>query len=202
MMAKIRKMSALGRLSGKIGELVIRNTKGGNQIVTQRQVKSEKPRSPKQLANQKRFDLATWHAKRTCRDRPEDWKVYQRLAEGTDRSAHNIAISDYMKPPVIGDIDVSGYRGRKDDIIRITAKDNVKVARVMVRLLRHKGEEGMEGKSANQRLIEGGAAKPTKEDEIWCYTVRGDVQCKVEVEVRAWDLARNEVVETKDMPTA
>lgn len=191
-MARIIKFGVLGELSGKIGDVILRRTKGGKTHVVS---KSEitKPPSPAQLENRAQFAKGTRYAKRTRRNRPDIWSIYQKLAKGTDRSAHNLAIKDFMSPPVIEDIDVSGYKGQKGDVIRIKAKDKVMVAWVRVRLLVPGNEE--EGKK--EKVIEGGEAEKfgQKEKEVWRYVVKRDVEGRGVVEVRVSDLAGHVVRE-------
>ena len=79
---------------------------------------------------QQRLREAAAYARRAAKVQP----VYAELAEGTMRSAYDIALSDWFNPPVIHRILV---RGRK---ILVEASDNVMVAKVEVAIFDEQGE--------------------------------------------------------------
>lgn len=98
--------------------------------------------------------------------------IYAELVKGTTKNVYNPALSDRFNPPVIHRIE------RKDGKIRVLARDNVKVTKVMVKILDPEGE-----------VLEQDAA--TQVDSGW-WEYGSSTEGQIEAE--AWDLARNKVV--------
>jgi len=65
--------------------------------------------------------------------------------------------SDYLTPPEVRRIDLSGYRGQPGDFVRVIAVDDVEVVSV-----------GVSIQSANGTVLEQGAAR--KIHGVWRYT--------------------------------
>jgi hypothetical protein len=122
----------------------------------------------KQKGNQARLKLAVAYARRAKTD-----PVYAGLARETGRDTYHLALADCMISPVIHEIE------RRDGRVRVTASDNVMVARVQVRIL---DEEGT-------LLEQGYAAQPDPyhDPERWEYAA----QAEGIIEAVAWDLAGN-----------
>jgi hypothetical protein len=65
-------------------------------------------------------------------------------------------VSDFLTPPVIDQLDVSGYQRQAGDTIRILANDDIEVVSVEVTI-----------RTASGVLIERGFAVPVH--GVWCY---------------------------------
>jgi hypothetical protein len=92
-----------------------------------------------QLAERTQFQDAHKYAK-AARHKPEVWAKYQEEAALHNSSPVELAIADYMKGPVILDINLDRYRGKPGDPIRILATDGFRVAGVQVFITNGDGE--------------------------------------------------------------
>jgi hypothetical protein len=154
-------------MSGKLGDVVYRTSRSGKTYVSKLPKKSTKPPSEAQLAQQERFRLAHAYAA-LARQEP----VYAGLAAKRRRSAHHIAVSDWLHPPVIHGVE---HRGEHIDIY---ASDDVQVTKVYVTIT---NQEGI--------TLEQGSATLAHEG-CWSYEteVHGDVL--IEVFDRAGNVTR------------
>jgi len=126
-MAKVRNNIVTKGLSGLLGDqIVFRNDKTGRTIVAMRPTfNGERVFNASQLAHQDAFRQAIAFAK-TAKNNP----VYVAKAEGTVKSAYNLAVADWFTQPEVLDIDASGWTGLIGETIRIKADDTTHVSRV------------------------------------------------------------------------
>ena len=124
--------------SGRIGNLIFRRW-GKKTVISMVPDYTNRKWSKAQKENRKRFRDAMAYSRRTLAD-PEMRKYYRKRAKGM-QTVWNVAVADYMKKPEIREVDLSGYRGRKGDTIRINAHDNYRVAAVIVTILNAQGIE-------------------------------------------------------------
>ena len=165
-MAKVRRSAIFTRMSGTIGpDHYVRTTRDGRTIISLKPDFSNRQFSEAQLGNQSRIQQAAAYAKVASRENP----IYAMKAKGTPKNAYNMALADWMKPPVIHSIERLAGR------IRVQARDNVLVAKVTVTLM-----------DDQERILEGGEAKQVYE-AIWEYVPRSTGRIVVEV----WDLPGN-----------
>lgn len=164
-MAKAKKNPITQGTSGKLGNIVYRQTKGGKTIMCKIPDFSNRQFSQDQLSHQDRVKLAAAYGKVASKENP----IYAKKAEGTDRNAYNIAFADAMKPPVLHGIEY--FDGR----LRVNVWDNVMVAKVTLTILDPEG-----------RALEQGDA------ELVCG-VHWEYQPvnKGRILVEAWDLPGN-----------
>jgi hypothetical protein len=179
-MATVRKNIVLEGVSGTLGDqLVFRIGKGGQTIIsTKPKYPDNRQFSDAQQAHMQEFKEAVAYAKDAAKNQP----IYADKAEGTSLNAFNVATADFMHPPEIDDVDVSGYSGKVGETIRAQVVDDVKVDKVTVVI-------------ANEQnvLIEQGAA--VADGGLWwkyVTTVNAN-GANVKVVVHAWDLPGNEV---------
>jgi len=169
-MAKVRTNPVFEELTGSIGELVIKRARSGRLYVSRKpQYPPERAFSAAQVAHQQRFKAAAAYARQAAQTEP----FYAERAQQTRQPAYNVALSDYLQPPVI----VAVERG--DTAIRIHAEDNVKVTRVMVTALDAEGQ-----------VIATGEATPEATGAWWRYPL--PLTAAGRVQVSAFDLAGNE----------
>lgn len=129
-MAKVRRNVLLEGLSGMLADqLVFKQDKAGRTIV------SIKPRfdedrefTESQQAQQSRFQEAAAYAKDAAKTEPG----YAEKAEGTAKSAYNVAVADWFHTPEVGDVDLSGYTGEVGEVIRAKVTDDVQVTQVSI----------------------------------------------------------------------
>src|SRR5258708_5280506 len=101
-MARPRTNPAIGPVEGKVGDLVFYCWKG--KPCVRRTPHREKPFTSAEVSNQSRFGLASKFAKATLTD-PIQRARYEQAARGTDASAQNVAVSDFMHAPALTEID-------------------------------------------------------------------------------------------------
>ncbi|MCP4538810.1 MAG: hypothetical protein GY832_16880 [Chloroflexi bacterium] len=175
-MARVSKNLVLQGLRGALGDqIVFKRDKAGRTIVCKKpEFGPDRVFSKAQKAQQGRFREAMAYAKDAARAEP----IYAELAEGTPRTAYNVAVRDWFNPPVVETVDASGYSGQAGEVIRARVVDDVRVTRVEVVVVGAEGEVVEEGE---MRREQGG----------WYGFVTGEVCAAGEarVVVRGWDLA-------------
>lgn len=143
-MAKVDKNIVVTGLSGSLGDqLVIQEGRGGQTVVRSKPRPSNKPQTEAQAAQRDRFKEAAAYAKEAAKNEP----LYAEKAEGTAQTAFNVALADFLHPPEIVELDVSGYSGKAGETIRVKARDDVQVKAVNVVIA-----------AADGALVESGAA--------------------------------------------
>ena len=165
-MAKVKRNAILRGISGKVGKsLVFRQMRDGSTVVSELPDFSDRVCSEGQLAHQSRFQTAAYYARVAAKTNP----VYANLSKGTMKTAYNIALADWFKPPVIRAIQWQGGR------ILVDATDNVQVTKVRVTILDEEGKTLEQGQAALVRNV------------VWEYLPATEGKVLVE----AWDLAGN-----------
>ena len=182
-MARVQTNRIIEGTSGVIGRtLVVKRIKGGRLILAAKPTfREDRVFTPAQIAQQERFRAGIAYAKLAAQREP----IYAQRAEGTPRTAFNVALADFLRPPVILQVDLTGYTGKPGESVQAEVRDDVCVRKVSVSIV-----------AAGDRLIEQGEATPGA-GLWWQYTTTADaVGEEIEVIVRAWDLPGNEVVKT------
>ena len=154
--AKVKLNSRLAALSGKFGkDFVLRQRKDGTTVVAAIPAFTDRVFSEEQLTHQSRFQQAV---------------AYARLATGATKTAYNIAVSDWLNPPVIRMV----YRYHENIIV--DAIDDIQVTRALVTITDEQG-----------RTVEAGEA--TKSESDW-WEFASEAQGKTVI-AEAWDLPGN-----------
>ena len=168
---------------GKVGDLVFKRL-NGRLIAGLRPRERRQAPTPAQEQQQLEFAKAISYAKAMLAD-PGTRSVYTSAGVVKRQGAFPTAVGDYLKPPTVQDIDVSGYRGRAGDLIVVRAVDDVEVVGVTVTL--------RDGLGA---VIEQGAA--TYVYNQWLYTAATTLAAgaAVSIEVTARDRPGNTGVKT------
>jgi hypothetical protein len=130
-MAKVIKNIFLEGVSGSIGDhLVLKRTRGGRTILCKKpRFRRDRTFSEAQLARQQVFGEATEYAKQ-MKDEP----LYVAIAKKKDRTGFNVAVADWLNPPQILEIDLGGWDGAAQDLIRMRVRDDVQVVEVSVEI--------------------------------------------------------------------
>ena len=147
-------------LRGEVGKTIVFRHRGEKTFVA----RYPRPRNPelkateKQLKHRNKFQEAVLYAKSVLANPTQkalyqaDHKVKRKLM-----TAFNVAIADYLNPPVVRRIDVSNYRGKIGDKIYFIILDAISIQSVKVALHQSGGT-----------LIEQGEA--IKEGMLYVYT--------------------------------
>lgn len=175
-MAKIRKNIIIEGLSGSLGEqLVIRHDKAGRTIVAiSPKFDPDRTFSEAQVTHQEKFREAAAYAK----DAKEE-ALYVSKAEGTPKSAYNVAVADWFHAPEVKEIDMQNWHGGVNELIRIKAVDNVNVTQVNVVITDDSGT-----------VLEQGTAS-RGDAHWWEYSTQTAISGSPKVVVMARDLPGN-----------
>jgi hypothetical protein len=165
-MAKARMNAIISGLSGSLGrDHYARQTRQGKTIISLKPDFSNRQFSEAQLAQQRRMKQAAAYGRVASKENP----VYAKLAEGKAKNAYNIALGDWLNPPVIHRMDWQG------SCIRVHARDDVQVTKVVIIVLDSQRQPLEQG---DAELVNG---------VWWEYEPANQGQIQVE----AWDLAGN-----------
>lgn len=127
----------------------------GKTIIAQRPDIQPRKSSAAQQAQRERFALAREYAKQVLAD-PWQRQAYDQQAKRRNRRTDLLVVSDFLTPPVVELIDVSGFHRTAGGTIRILAEDDVEVVSVEVTI-----------QTASGTLLERGFAVPVH--GVWCY---------------------------------
>ena len=180
-MAKIYNNIFLRGLTGSLGDqFVLRRDKAGRTIITNKPRFDENRQfSERQKANQEAFRQAAAYARLA-----QGENIYREKAEGTAKSAYNIAFADWFHKPQIVALDVTSWSGAAGQPIRIKAVDDVRISRVSVVI-----------KDGSGAVLEQGHAVPL-DASWWTYVTTKPANGTRRLEVTALDLPGNVVTTT------
>jgi len=172
-MAKVRHNIFVQGASGCLGgQLVLKRDRAGRTILSRKPVFADDRRfSPAQRAQQLAFRQAVTYAAGAC-----DHPVYAALAAGSPLTPYNLAVSDWFHPPNILEIDLGGWCGQPDRLIRVKALDDVLVTGVTLSISDLSG-----------LLLEHGPALRV-DDLWWHYTTRAAATGPLRLLAAAQDL--------------
>jgi hypothetical protein len=148
----------------------------GKTVIAQRPYLRSSEGSAAQQAQREKFTLARAYAKGVLAD-PWQRQAYEKTAKRNNRRVDLLVVSDFLTPPVVEVLDVSGYQRQPGGIIRILAEDDIEVVSVEVIL------ETISGES-----IERGFA--TSVHGVWCYRTTTSAPMDVPLVVTAIALDR------------
>ena len=172
-MAKVRQNVVVDGSSGCLGgQLVLKRDKAGRTILSRKPVFDDhRLFTPAQRAQQLAFRQAVAYAAGAHTN-----PLYIRLAVGTVRTPRNVAISDWLHPPRILQIDLDGWSGQPGGLIRVEAIDDVLVTQVTLSIITSSGA-----------LLEHGPALRV-DDLWWHYTTIAGASGSLSVLAAAQDL--------------
>lgn len=156
-MGKSKANYAITGLSGKVGKIFVYRQRGGETIVATPPVRTAPP-SPKQIQQQTKFAQAATYARNALLD-PTLKEAYTTEAKKRRNvSPYNMAMTDYLRPPQITNVDHSAYTGdASGEKIIIEAADTFKITTMKVKIT-----------AANSSILEEGTAILVKGK--WEYT--------------------------------
>ena len=116
--------------SGLLGNLVHVRSRKGKSIITIPIVKPPSAPTENQVRARKEFVAASKYAKNVLQN-PDLLAAYT-ARERNGLTAYILAVTDYLKPPYIDEVDVSGYLGNPGDKIGVVAGDDFGLSSVTV----------------------------------------------------------------------
>ena len=123
--------------------MVARNRKG-KTIITIPETKPPRVPSEGQRRARQKFTLAAEYARTAMQD-PVMLAAYTAKAHG-NMTPHIVAMTDYLRPPFVDQIDATGYAGHAGDKIGVFAGDDFELTEVKVKIADATGaliEEGV-----------------------------------------------------------
>jgi hypothetical protein len=145
-MAKITKNSLVRGARGNFGKEFVYKKRGKNTYITSMPTFENRKMTAEQEKVTDKFGSASLYAKGALAD-PELKLQYQKKAT-KGLTAHNIALRDYLRSPVVKSIDTSKYDGMPDSIIEVKAKDDFRVTEVTVSIRDSNGTVIEKGQAA------------------------------------------------------
>jgi hypothetical protein len=153
-MAKIKLNPLFGEVRGKLGRIVIKQSKNGRTFISQLPEKTNHRPSQAQVAQRQAFAKASDYASSVLADETAR-AFYEDLAQRRKTTVRALCIGDYLNAPTIANLDFSEYKGNVGDCIRIITRDDVGVVDVNVRLTRADGTLIESGKALEERTGSG-----------------------------------------------
>ena len=149
-------------LHGKFGDQVVFRTRNGQSIAANVPKAAKGNPTAAQVEVRDKFRMAAKWAKNVLAD-PIQLAVYQAKAKN-GQTPFVLAVTDFLKPPRISEIDLSGYNGHVGDKILVSAIDDFNVKEVSLKITDPAGE-----------LIEEGQCQPDESDMYWQFTATVEV---------------------------
>jgi hypothetical protein len=162
--------------SGKFGDQIVLRNRNGLSVLAMIPKKFEREPTPAQLAHQLFFRKATIYAKAVMNDPIKNAKYAVKAVNG--KTVYTLAISDFMKPPVVDEIDVTNYKGKIGDKIVVQARDRFEVTQVNLKII-----------GVDSEVIEEGPCTLDAMNLYWGYTatVQKDVVAGMTITATAMD---------------
>jgi hypothetical protein len=176
------------RLRGKVGKTLYVAKYGDKYVVKEVPQRAEKEATAAQkpvrqeLMNANRY----W---RSVKTQPELKAIYDVAAKLRKKRACDLAKADFIHPPTVRDIDLSGYQGQPSERIVIVAEDDFEVSSAQVRIHELDGT-----------VIEQGGAAADGASGHWVYLGQTAILAgkAVVVEVTTTDRPGNKAVKSVD----
>ena len=169
--------------------LIVR-TWNGKPIICRKPVFTNREFSVAQKEVQERFRQANVYAGRVMAD-PRTRALYRATAKEKGMSVRALIMADFLTPPSLVDIDLSGYNGQTGSRIAIHAADDFEAADMDVAIATIDGH-----------LVESGHALRSESDRgVWLYTVTATAPpgTHVRVEVTTRDRPGNQTTSVANM---
>ena len=142
---------------GKVGDQFVLRSQGSKSVIAAKPDRSNVVLTQAQKDQCRRFTGAVQYAKNALLD-PNLKQIYESRAT-KDKTAFNIAVSDFLSKPWIDQIDATAYAGQAGDKINIICVDNAKITSASVTI-----------RDANNLDLETGACVFDAVSTSWVYT--------------------------------
>jgi hypothetical protein len=169
----------LKSIQGRLGNLVF--VREGDHIWVRHKAQKRPPtRSPAQVAHTAKFVVASRWARTVLAD-PATRALYEQVVHD-HLTPHNIAVRDFMHPPVVEGIELESYTGNPGDVIHVLAADDFRIVRVSVQIL-----------TVDRQVVEEGGAEWNSASGSWGYVARVQATAGTTllIEAAAFDLPGN-----------
>jgi len=175
-MANIKLNPLIEQAHGKMGGVVFK--KYQDRTILAEKAQPKQPNTPAQQATRQNFRLAAIYGK-TVMANPQTKAGYAAAAAAKKVPIFSLIVADFLNPPVVDEIDMSGYGGKVGNVIKVWAHDEYKVTGVQVVV-----------RDNNGTTLEQGAAVQSATDGSWDYTATTNLSADehVVIEVDATDL--------------
>lgn len=173
-MANVEMNAITQHLRGSVGDLVFKRVRGTLRAVL-RPKPTQTARTLAQLAVHRKFRSGAAYGKAVIQDAART-AFYAPFAASRKSSVFGVAMYDYLRPPVVEELILTGYQGRIGDKIGVSATDDVSVTDVTVRVL---AEDGT--------VIEAGPAVKALVDWEYTATVAVPAGTNLTIEATATD---------------
>lgn len=158
-MSNSSKNVVVRKLKGKFADQVVFKEANGHSVMANVPEQSDRPPSAAQESTRDAFRMASNYAKNALKD-PELKALYEATAQN-GQSAYSAAMTDFLTPPEIKTLDVSGYKGMEGGVIAVRAFDPYTVKGVQVIIT-----------AADGSTLEEGEATPDSNQNYWLYTAQ------------------------------
>jgi hypothetical protein len=187
-MARTKTNIITREFSGKLGDQVVFRQLDGMTVLANIPARRKTKPTGRQAETCDRFSMAINYARNIVKD-PEMKAAYKARA-GKRVSANNMAIRDFLSPPVVKEIDTSAYQGLSGQKIRISATDDFKVKLVTVTITDTEGKK-----------LESGSCAVGLSGFSWYYTAQTDLAGSLPliITAMAWDIPGNTGSMTKEV---
>ena len=153
-MAKVKLNPVMEQVSGKIGDIVFKRYEDG-VIMTRTPNRDGLVPTVGQTDHRERFRQAAAYGKAAFAD-PARKALYETAGKARRKPAFALTVSDFLNPPAVDAIDLSGYTGQIGETVTVRASDDFAVVGVTVAL-----------RDAGGAIIEQGGAR--FELGLWRY---------------------------------
>lgn len=174
-MALVKDSLLLYAVRGTLGDQITIYERNGQIIMAKKRTKSRKKPTKKQLEARDRMKVAAAYAKSILKD-PELMAYYKSKA-GPGQNAYNMAVKDAYNSPGVQNVQL------KDDTVVVTARNEFRVAEVVVNVL-----------DAAANVKERGNAVVGRNGVDWYYKMAGMPVGGMVVKVVVVNLPGNETI--------
>src|SRR5690242_11135828 len=129
-MAKVKLAPALEAIHGHVGNMLFRTFRG-REVVGKVPDRTNVVPTANQIAQQQKFKMAAVYGRTVMADAQKK-AIYTDVAETRSVPAFALMVADFLNPPVVDQIDLSGYAGKIGDKILVRASDELEVSGVTV----------------------------------------------------------------------
>jgi hypothetical protein len=145
-MAKIRFKGPIGGMSGSVDGMVF--TDNGIRTVAYVRKPKTGEKSEAELRRDYRMAEARAYATTVKAEDPELWAFYKQVGKPKKISARAIAVKDFMRVPSFRPLNLTNYKGRVGDPIKIHCVDDIGLVSVEVSIDRQDGTDVEKGMAA------------------------------------------------------
>ena len=187
-MAKVKLNPIVEEVSGGFGNIVFRASKG-KTVLCRKPDFSNTEISEDQAAHRERFRQAVAYGRSVMAD-ADLRAIYSQAAERKGMPVFALTVADFFNAPTLNEVDLSTYKGKAGDLIKIKALDDFGVASVHVTLTQVSGGTPIEGGYAVETAAGSGQ---------WVYTATVSVSAgsNVNFNVVATDRPGGTAIETQ-----